>query len=294
MNKKGTTEPMHGLIFVTWEKYLSDRFGSSLLASYRVKIGETPATAPHSNHVYDDAVLLAGVSAACELTGIPADTLLREYGHYFIANGLTSYLCAFLLKQVHHARDLLLAMNSAHAQLRRTSDTLTPPLFRYQMIASRPNDLVLTYESPRKLCSVLLGAIEGAAERYSEQVRVVERACMKQGHPACCFEIRFFPFAQVTVKLETAEQLEHQREKQDFANLLLSILPDADGITLINLQKILEQSNLHSRYLRPCKLVEALQQLQHVGLVSSTANQLRDLLMERRYWRTPTSDSSNR
>ena len=284
---------MHGLIFVTWEKYLSDRFGSPLLASYRVKIGETPATAPHSNLVYEDAVLLAGVSAACELTGLPADTLLRGYGHYFIINGLTSYLCAFLLKQVHHARDLLLTMNRAHTQLRRTADGLTPPLFHYQMVTSRPNDLVLVYESPRKLCSVLLGAIEGAAERYSEQVRVVERSCMKQGHTTCCFEVHFFPPAQVTMKLETEQQLEHQREKQDFANVLLSVLPDKDGITLTHLQKILEQTNINPRYLRISRIVDVLQQLQHVGLISSTANQLRgDLLMERRYWRAPRSDSS--
>ncbi|HWS84624.1 MAG TPA: heme NO-binding domain-containing protein [Ktedonobacteraceae bacterium] len=285
---------MHGLIFVTWEKYLSDRFGSSLLTSYRAKLGETPTTAPHANHVYDDAILLAGVSAACELTGNPADILLREYGHYFIVNGLTSYLCAFLLKQVHHAKDLLLTMNSAHAQLRRTPDTLTPPLFRYLANSSKPNELVLIYDSPRKLCSVLLGAIEGAAERYGEQVRIVERTCMNQGHTACRFEMCFFPSSQAYGNLETAEQLAHQRGKEDLAKLLLRFLPDTDGITLADLQKILQrQRRVHPNYLRPSKLVEALQQLQHVGLVSSTANQLRDLLMERRYWRTPTSDSSD-
>jgi predicted hydrocarbon binding protein len=285
---------MHGLIFVTWEKYLSDRFGSSLLTSYRVKIGETPATAPHANHVYDDAILLAGVSAACELTGNPADILLREYGRYFIINGLTSYLCAFLLKQIHHAKDLLLTMNSAHAQLRRTPDTLTPPLFHYQVNSSNPNELVLIYDSPRKLCSVLLGAIEGAAERYGEQVRVVERTCMNQGHAACRFEISFFPSSQAYGNMETAEQLAHQRAREDIANLLLRFLPDTDGITLADLQKILQQRRVHPNYLRPSRLVEILQQLQHVGLVSSTANQLRDLLMERRYWRTPTSDTSDR
>ena len=32
---------MHGLIFVTWEKYLTDRFGPQLLNAYRLEIGET-------------------------------------------------------------------------------------------------------------------------------------------------------------------------------------------------------------------------------------------------------------
>jgi hypothetical protein len=282
---------MHGLIFVTWEKYLSDRFGSALLDSYRAKLGETSATAPQTNYIYDDALLLAGVTAANELTGMPVDTLLREYGHYFIINGLTSYLCFFLLKQVHHAKDLLLTMRNAHAQLRRGPDMLTPPLFHYQMISSNPNDLGLIYESPRKLCSVLQGAIEGAAERYGEQVNIVEHTCMKQGHTACHFEIHFFPSSEALKEPETAKQLVHNREKQDIANLLLRLLPETGGMTLADMQKMLQQKHVHPHSLRPSKLLEALQQLQHVGLVGSTANQLRDLLMERRYWRTPTSDS---
>jgi len=55
---------MHGLIFVTWEKYLVERFGSALLYQYRQEIGETAASAPLASQVYDDATLLAGVGAA--------------------------------------------------------------------------------------------------------------------------------------------------------------------------------------------------------------------------------------
>src|SRR5205814_10695639 len=71
-------EDMHGLIFVTWEKYLSERFDSSLLNTYRKAIGETPATAPLVSRVYDDATLLAGVGVACQLTHLPADTRSEE------------------------------------------------------------------------------------------------------------------------------------------------------------------------------------------------------------------------
>src|SRR5712692_3427248 len=143
-------ENMHGLIFVTWEKYLSDRFGSSLLHEYRNAIGETAASAPLASRVYDDATLLAGVGAACQLSGFSADTLLREYGHYFMLNGLTSHLCAYLLTKVHSGRDLLLAMRDAHAQMRRTPDAITPPLFKYETISFQRNDFALIYDSPRK------------------------------------------------------------------------------------------------------------------------------------------------
>src|SRR5438067_10382774 len=184
-------EDMHGLIFVTWEKYLAERFDSSLLNAYRKAIGETAATAPLASQVYDDATLLAGVRTACQLTHLPAETLLREYGRYFILNGLTRHLCAYLLGQVESGCDLLLTMRNAHAQMRRTPDALTPPLFGYEATSSHPNEFALIYDSPRQLCSVLLGAIEGAAHRYGERAQIVERTCMKRGAAVCRFEVAF-------------------------------------------------------------------------------------------------------
>ncbi len=165
---------MHGLIFVTWEKFLFERFGSSFLTTYRAMIGETAATAPLTSRVYDDEALLVGVDAACQLTGLPAEALLRAYGCYFMINGLTSHLCAYLLTKVHSGRDLLLTMGDAHAQMRRTFEALTPPLFRYEPLLNNPNEFALIYDSPRQLCPMLLGAILGAAERYGERVNVVE------------------------------------------------------------------------------------------------------------------------
>ena len=64
-----------------------------------------------------------------------------------------------------------------------------PPLFTYEA-SSRPNEVALIYDSPRHLCSVLRGAIEGAAERYGEHVRVIERSCMKRGATVCRFQAR--------------------------------------------------------------------------------------------------------
>ncbi|HEX6477252.1 MAG TPA: heme NO-binding domain-containing protein [Ktedonobacteraceae bacterium] len=279
---------MHGLIFVTWEKYLAERFGSKLLNNYRSTIGETAATSPLASRVYDDATLLAGVGAAVKLTQLPADTLLWEYGRYFMMNGLTSHLCAYLLTQVHSGRDLLLTMRDAHAQMRRTPDGLTPPLFSYEAISSDPHELALIYDSPRKLCSLLWGAIEGAAARYGEKVQIVERSCMKQGAPLCRFELRFKASSSAPLeRLETPEQIARRQNQQKLANLVLSTLPDHNGFTLLDIQGILQHQQVDSRYLRPSILLESLRHLQHAGLVSSTANQPGDNLAHRRYWRTP-------
>ncbi len=283
---------MHGLIFVTWEKYLSERFGNALLQKYRKVIGETAATSPLTSRVYDDATLLAGVGVASQLTRMSADSLLWEYGRYFMINGLTSHLCAYLLTQVRSGRELLLAMHDAHAQMRRTPDGITPPLFAYELISSDLPEMTLIYDSPRKLCAVLWGAIEGAAERYGEQVQIIERTCMKRGAPMCRFELRFSAsaFGQPTL-LETPEQIARRNAQRQLDKLVLSVLPNYNynGVTLIELQGILQHYQVDLIQLRPSILLEALRHLQHAGLVASTANHLRDDLARRRYWRAPTS-----
>lgn len=281
---------MHGLIFVTWEKYLAERFGTPLLATYRKIIGETPANSPLTSHVYDDETLLAGVGVACQLTHLPVDTLLHEYGRYFIINGLTSHLCAYLLTEVHNGKELLMVMRDAHAQMRRTPDSLTPPLFEYEISPLDPDRFVLIYDSPRKLCSVLHGAIEGAAARYGEKVQVREQTCMKKGAETCRFEVHFSaPASGSLAQQETPEQRERRIAQRRLDQLVLAVLPTEDGMTMQKLQGILQLHNATPQQTRPSVLLEALRRLQHTGLVASTANQPGDDLTSRRYWRAPTS-----
>lgn len=280
---------MHGLIFVTWEKYLCERYSETTLKHYREEIGETAATSPLASRTYSDEVLLQGVAVACKLTGTTLDTMLWEYGRYFMLNGLTSHFCAYLLTKVNNGRDLLLMMRKAHAQMRRLPDGLTPPLFEYEVNSPSPQEVSLVYDSPRQLCALLWGAIEGAAQRYGQRVQVVEVSCMKHGAPVCRFDLRFSqPTSKPLELLETPEQIAKRANQQQLANLVLSVLPTEYGLTLMELQEHLRVWEVRPEQARPALLLEGLRLLQHAGLVSSTANQPGDNLANRRYWRTPT------
>lgn len=282
---------MQGLIFVTWEKYLSERFGDTLLKEYRAAIGETAATSPLASRTYGDDVLLAGVGVASELTTMPLDVLLWEYGRYFMLNGLTSHLCAYLLTKVNSGRDLLLMMRKAHAQMRRLPDGLTPPLFEYQATATSQNRLTLIYDSPRQLCALLWGTIEGAAQRYQQRVQVIEVSCMKHGASVCRFELDFSPPVSRPLEIiETPEQIVKRANQQQLAELVLSVLPTDYSLTLADLLEHLRRWEINPQQLRPALVLEALRHLQHAGLVSSTANQPDDNLANRRYWRAPTDE----
>jgi hypothetical protein len=227
---------MYGLIFMTWEKYLAERFGSPFLQTYREKIGEGTADIPLANRLYEDATLLAGVGVAHQLSQLPVDTLLREYGRCFILNGLTSHLCMYILSSVDNGRDLLLSMRDSHARLRRTLDGLVPPLFEYEQV-SIPNEITLLYDSPRQLCPVLFGAIEGAAGRYGQSVQVQEQSCMRQGAQVCRLRASFSA-PRADLNQDTSPEREGRRAAQKMLMKQIWIgLPEADTVGASRLVK---------------------------------------------------------
>ncbi|WIG60753.1 MAG: hypothetical protein OJF49_003501 [Ktedonobacterales bacterium] len=296
---------MHGLVFVTWEKYLAERFGTSLLADYRQRIGESASDAPLASRVYEDERLLAGVAVASRLTRADVDTLLLEYGRYFILNGLTSRLCMYLLNQVHGGRDLLLMMSQAHEQMSQASEGIRPPLFGYGETTGDPTGMYLYYDSPRKLCSLLHGAIEGAGIRYGERVLVSEQTCMKRGDAVCTFAIRFVhpstplvssphPGAPTTARMsqgpmpsQPAPEQEGRWEAQHWlADQVYAVLPEAGGLTLSEVQEMLRARFPDAvEAARPFLVLEALNHLHHAGWVVTSANEPGDALGNRRYWR---------
>ena len=286
---------MHGLIMVTWEKYLGERFGDELLYRYRKGIDEGVYDAPLTNRVYDDEALLAGIAEASRLTRIPVGSLLYEYGSYFISNGLTRRQCAYLLSQAHSGRDLLLAMRDAHRQMSETASAVAPPLFEYEAVSGAHDGLVVHYDSPRKLCQLLHGAFDGAAALFGEQAQTHETQCMRRGAPECIFLVRFLPLPNSlpTGELHSEVADERWKARRALADLVYSALPESDGVTLPEIQDRLRQQGAQGNQLRPFLILEAINLLHHAGWATSTAivNDPGDDLATRRYWRLASATS---
>jgi Haem-NO-binding len=296
---------LKGIIFVVWEKYLDERFGSKFLQNYREALGEGPEALPMTGRVYPDELLVKGLSTASHMTLLSEDRLLVEYGRYFMINGLVEYLCGYLLAQSWNAYDLLLQMRDAHAQMRRTPDGLTPPLFNYEILSDDHRHMILTYESDRQLCSLLEGCIYGAAERFGEKAYVRQLSCLKTGDPVCRVEVRFE--GESWAKRATPDMIARETQrlsKQGVSNLILQVLPHdhAGAVTLAGIKQSLDQhrgpyfpeiykKQNHPPSLHISQIYTAILKLQQVGLVASTTNQPGDTFETRRYWRAPTTDN---
>ena len=295
---------MKGIIFVVWEKYLAERFGSKFVENYRTSIGESTDQLPMTSRTYPDAMLVKGIGAASQLSFLPEDRLIFEYGHYFMLNGLVEYLCGYLLAQSWTASDLLLQMRDAHAQMRRTPDGVEPPLFAYEVLSADHNHMILTYDSGRKLCSLLDGCIHGAAERFGEKVSTRELSCMKKGDSLCRFEVLFDGASWA--KNATPDVIERETQrlyKQGLSNLVLQVLSaDAHAsMSLKDVHRAVMQNQIpqlpagHRKVqtissIHVSQVYSVIAKLQQVGLIASTVNQADDTFENRRYWRAPTHD----
>ncbi len=276
---------MHGLIFVTYENFLRQQFGSELLTQVREYTRSINGPSSFlTNQVYPDALLFDLVGYTCTQVGIQPDSALRAYGRYYITNELTGHLCAYLLQRVHSAQELLLTMSKAHRQMHAASEQVSPPFFKYEL-DSQNDGLVLTYVNHRRLCVLLQGAIEGAAERYDEQVTIRELSCMKWGNTECRFHLVFRP--------PTSSPLHNEQQRssqyyQALANFVFDALPKdkEHGVTLHQLPMLMNfrHGDKVDPHTRPLALYQAIRLLEHAGLVSATP----DTVVEtRRYWRAP-------
>jgi hypothetical protein len=82
-----------------------------------------------------------------------------------------------------------------------TVETPIHEVVREALPDARPPELAVTdlgeegleivYTSPRRICAMLRGLVEGTGRVYGEAPQVLELECMHHGASACRFHIRF-------------------------------------------------------------------------------------------------------
>jgi predicted hydrocarbon binding protein len=148
------------------------------------------------SEAYPDERFAALVERACELTGLPRDELLHDFGA-FTAEKTFARLYPALFDLFGSTRDFLLTVETPiHEVVRVAIPEALPP--RLQVSEVGEDGVSIVYTSPRRLCAMLRGLVEGTARHYGETVHIEERACMDRGDKACTFEFLFVPVAANT------------------------------------------------------------------------------------------------
>ena len=177
---------MHGIILHELKKYVEATRGGDGWKSLLEKSG-APRHLFLPTRIYPDGEFSALIAAASDMTGTPVPALLADLGRSLVPGLFESYRS--LIDPAWKTLDLLEStQTSIHVAVSVWNRDAAPPA----LSCSRPDrdTVIIEYDSPRKLCHLAKGIIQGIADHYGEQIRLDEQSCMHMGNPACVIEIR--------------------------------------------------------------------------------------------------------
>ena len=172
---------MHGIIHLELQRFVIERHGEEAWRSVVDKAGLTGEIFTPLRS-YPDEQLVGLVGAAVELTSVNPTVLLEAFGEYLAPRYIALY--GKLLKPEWRTLDVPEhAENTIHRVVRLREPGALPPRLQAQRIS--PNEIRMTYDSPRKLCAVARGIGRGIAAQFGEQLSIADSRCMLRGDPAC-------------------------------------------------------------------------------------------------------------
>jgi hypothetical protein len=175
---------VHGLIFVSFQDYLRTEHGAGVAND--VTAGEPQYSL---SEAYPDEQFLVLLERACARTALSLDELLFEFG-VFTAATTFARRYSLLFKASTTARDFLMTVETPiHEVVREALPEARPPELAVTDLGDE--GLEILYTSPRRICAMLRGLVEGTGRVYGETLQVEELECMHHGASACRVVVRF-------------------------------------------------------------------------------------------------------
>lgn len=136
---------------------------------------------------YPDEEVAKLVAAGAQALDMSPTDVLRWFGREAMGRLATRYPVFFAdhkstLPFVQSANSII------HPEVKKLYAGAHCPFFRFEL---KPDGaLVMTYNSPRKLCALAHGFIEGAGIHFGEKAEVEHLSCMHRGDEKCLLSIR--------------------------------------------------------------------------------------------------------
>jgi Haem-NO-binding len=173
---------VHGVVFTSLRDYLTSAYGSDTAqevfgAQQMFLLSES----------YDDSLFADLAAKAAETTGRPPGELVHDFGVFTAQTTFTRLYPAFFAIAPSTREFLLTVETRIHELVRATIPNAAPP--KLAVSEGGSDGVVIEYSSPRRLCVLLRGLVQGTAAHYGETAELAEPTCMHRGDPACTFEV---------------------------------------------------------------------------------------------------------
>jgi predicted hydrocarbon binding protein len=172
---------VNGLIFIEIGKYAQSRLGPQAW-SEAMRVAGVPSRVYYRVADYPDEEALALLSALSAALQEPVQAVLESLGEFIVPDLVR--MSRYWIKPQWKTLDLIEhTEETIHETLRKEGSQTDPPRLRCRRTG--PQEVVLSYDSPRRMCSLAKGIIAGLAKHYGETVTITEPSCMLKGAASC-------------------------------------------------------------------------------------------------------------
>lgn len=177
---------MKGIVFNLLAETVAEKHGEDVWDNLLVAAGLDGAYTSLGS--YPDTEMVRLVEVAAAVLGCSGADVLRWFGRAAMPLLATRYGVFF--EGHRSARDFVRSVNDIiHPEVRKLYAGAGCPQF---VFADDPDGrLLIGYSSPRQLCHLAHGFVEGAADRFGETVELEHVACMLKGSPTCRMAVRW-------------------------------------------------------------------------------------------------------
>jgi tRNA A-37 threonylcarbamoyl transferase component Bud32 len=172
---------MHGIVFFLLHRFAENTLGDDGWAQLLDEAG-MPNRSYSPAKIQPDKDLASLVSAASRLTARTVPDLLERFGQYIGPELLSLY--PRLINPEWKTLDIVANTEDVvHSVVRADHPGADPPHLRAQRISE--DEVQLVYSSPRQMCALAKGMVQGLAQHFDETIEISEDACMHKGDPFC-------------------------------------------------------------------------------------------------------------
>ena len=171
---------MKGIVFNVLEEVVVAHYGEAVWDDLLDAAGSSGVYTSLGS--YPDDQMMRLVKAASDALGISPTDVVRWFGRQAIPRLAERYPVFFTAYS--STRPFVLALNTIiHPVARKLYTGAHCPHFDFR--DADDGALLIGYQSPRRLCALAHGFIEGVADHYHEHAEVEHMTCMNHGDEHC-------------------------------------------------------------------------------------------------------------
>lgn len=134
---------------------------------------------------YADSKVFHLLEQAADALGLEETDLHFTLGRHMAPGLLEMGRSMGVLQEGWKSLDILENLPRVMEAAQQLVDSQTKPVEVVRTLRLQYNEVAVVYRSPRQLCHLLRGILEGLGEEFEEPVLVKEPVCMRRGGPLC-------------------------------------------------------------------------------------------------------------